>query len=397
MPHPIRLIPVALLAGLAGPALAQEAADSVAPETELGDVPVAFEAISDGARAALAAKAAGETVSASDWMVAAANPLAVEAGARVLRDGGSAADAMVAVQAVLGLVEPQSSGLGGGAFLVWYDAASGEVTTLDGRETAPIAATPRLFQDDNGEPLKFWDAVVGGRSVGTPGTPALMDAAHDRWGKLDWDTLFDEAIALAEDGFTVSARLAGLVEGGEERLRRFSATEAYFFPDGEPVQEGDVIVNTLYANTLRELADGGSTAFYTGRIAQDIASTVAGAEGNPGLLSETDLALYRVVERPAVCVEYRDHDVCGMGPPSSGALTVGQILGMLDFLDISDLGPDSAEAWRLIGDASRLAFRRPWPLHGRQRLRPGSGRRPRRSRLPRNPRAATRHRCSQSP
>jgi gamma-glutamyltranspeptidase / glutathione hydrolase len=134
----------------------------------------------------MAAKSAGEPVVAENWMVVAANPLAVEAGADVLREGGTAADAMVAVQTVLGLVEPQSSGLGGGAFLVWYDAETGQITTLDGRETAPLAATPQYFQDENGEPLEFWEAVVGGRSVGTPGTPALMEEAHARWGNKDW-------------------------------------------------------------------------------------------------------------------------------------------------------------------------------------------------------------------
>ena len=354
----LHLLPTSslILALSLGAAWAQQSTDAVAPETELGAVPPAFEGLSDAAKAALASKAAGTPTTGATWMVAAANPLAVEAGARVLSAGGSAADAMVAVQAVLGLVEPQSSGLGGGAFLVWYDAASGEVTTLDGRETAPLAATPQLFQTEDGEPMGFWDAVVGGRSVGTPGTPALMEAAHDRWGSLDWSDLFDEAITHAEEGFTVSARLAGLVADGEDRLRRYSATEAYFFPGGEPLAEGTTLVNKPYAAVLRRMRDEGADAIYTGAIAQDIVSTVRGAEDNPGLLSETDLAVYRVVERPAVCVEYRAHDVCGMGPPSSGALTVGQILGMLGGYDLAALGAESAEAWRLIGDASRLAF-----------------------------------------
>ncbi|NNF71178.1 MAG: gamma-glutamyltransferase [Rhodobacteraceae bacterium] len=342
----------AVLALCLTPATAQQTADTVAPEAAgAGAV-----ALSDAARAALDAKAAGQPVTAQNWMVAAANPLAVEVGARVLERGGSAADAMVAVQAVLGLVEPQSSGLGGGAFLVWYDAASGEVTTLDGRETAPLAATPRLFQNDAGEPLGFWDAVVGGLSVGTPGTPALMEEAHRRWGRANWASLFDDAIAHAEDGFSVSARLAGLVAGGEERLRRFPATEAYFFPGGTAIAEGDLLVNAAYGATLRAIATQGADAIYTGPIAEDIVATVRGAAGNPGVLSTTDLALYRVIERPAVCVAYRDHDVCGMGPPSSGALTVGQILGMLGGYDLAALGADNPESWRLIGDASRLAF-----------------------------------------
>ncbi|MEM9344581.1 MAG: gamma-glutamyltransferase [Pseudomonadota bacterium] len=344
---------VAFFAAFAVPTWAQQAADAVAPETELADLPVGFEGVSNAAKEALTAKAAGTPTKAQTWMVAAANPLAVEAGARVLREGGSAADAMVAVQAVLGLVEPQSSGLGGGAFLVWYDAASGEVTTLDGRETAPLAATPTLFQMD-GETMGFWDAVIGGRSVGTPGTPMLMEEAHARWGSAEWESLFNEAIALAENGFTVSERLAGLVQGGEERLRRFPATEAYFFPGGEALEAGDTLVNLPYAATLRRLADEGSSAIYSGQIAQDIVSTVRGAEGNPGVLAMVDLETYDIVERPAVCAEYREHDVCGMGPPSSGALTVGQILGMLDNFEMP--AADDPQAWRLIGDASRLAF-----------------------------------------
>ncbi|MEP3300840.1 MAG: gamma-glutamyltransferase, partial [Roseibium sp.] len=197
MPHrlPVR-VAGALLAGLmTSSAMAQQAADAVSPESA-STVPAAFENLSPEATAALAAKSAGEPVKAKDWMIAAANPLAVEAGAKILKAGGSAADAMVAVQAVLGLVEPQSSGLGGGAFLVWYDAQTGELTTLDGRETAPQEADPTYFQDAAGEPLKFWDAVVGGRSVGTPGTPKLMEAAHQRWGKLEWAPLFKDAIAL---------------------------------------------------------------------------------------------------------------------------------------------------------------------------------------------------------
>ncbi|MEP2031475.1 MAG: gamma-glutamyltransferase [Paracoccaceae bacterium] len=338
---------------VASSASAQQTADSVQPEAATAGV---FESLSPEVQASLVAKADGQPVKAENWMVAAANPLAVQAGAKILRAGGTAADAMVAVQAVLGLVEPQSSGLGGGAFLVWYDAASGELTTLDGRETAPVAATPTLFQDENGETLKFFDAVVGGLSVGTPGTPALMARAHEKWGKAHWRTLFEDAEALANEGFSVSPRLAGLVEADAERLSRFENTAAYFLPDGEPVKVGDVLKNAAYGKTIAALAAGGPDAFYTGQIADDIVQTVQSATGNPGVLSTLDLAIYQVKERPAVCAEYRKHDVCGMGPPSSGALTVGQILGMLDGYDLAALGADNAEAWRLIGDASRLAF-----------------------------------------
>lgn len=336
-------------------AQAQEAADAVAPEAAT-DTDTAFAGASPAVQAALDAKQAGETAVAQDWMVAAANPLAVEAGARVLAEGGSAADAMVAVQAVLGLVEPQSSGLGGGAFLVWFDAASGTVTTLDGRETAPRAATPRLFQDEAGEPLQFFDAVVGGRSVGTPGTPALMEEAHRRWGTANWGSLFGDAIALAEDGFSVSPRLASLVARDAERLSRFETTVAYFLPGGEPLAEGAMLQNPDYAETLRAMAAQGARAIYQGPIAEAIVDTIRTAPGNPGVLSLDDLELYAVKEREPVCVPYRGHDICGMGPPSSGALTVGQILGMLDSFDLAALGPDDPESWRLIGDASRLAF-----------------------------------------
>ena len=342
----------ALLLGLVcGPAFAQQATDAVTTEGAAAGV---IEGLSAQARAAVEAKTAGDPVTADNWMVAAANPLAVEAGAEILRDGGTAADAMVAVQAVLGLVEPQSSGLGGGAFLVWYDAESGELTTLDGRETAPLAATPQYFLDEDGEPLAFWDAVVGGRSVGTPGTPALMEAAHSRWGNRDWAGLFQSAITLAEDGFEVSPRLATLVaDEPEDRLPRFEATAAYFYPDGAPIAAGSTLTNPAYAEVLRAIAQRGSDAFYDGPIAEAIVEVV---QENGGLLTLQDFATYEVVERPPVCVPYRDAEVCGMGPPSSGALTVGQILGMLDGFDLAGMGRDSAEAWTLIGDASRLAF-----------------------------------------
>ncbi|MCE8006335.1 gamma-glutamyltransferase [Aestuariivita sp.] len=344
---------IALLMGWAGLTQAQQVTDAVAPEAPTARAAMA---LSEDVIAAYGARDAGQPVEAQRWMVSAANPLAVTAGAEVLRQGGSAADAMVAVQVMLGLVEPQSSGLGGGAFLIWYDAASGELTTLDARETAPLAATPTLFQDENGEPLGFFDAVVGGRSVGAPGTPALLAEVHRRWGRTPWPDLFEAGIAVAEEGFAVSPRLAGLVARDAERLGRFAETAAYFLPGGQPVAEGAILRNPAYAATLRALANGGADAFYSGPIAADIVRTVTGAEGNPGMLSAIDLALYQVRERPAVCATYRVHEVCGMGPPSSGALTVGQILGMLDGYDLAALGPQSAEAWRLIGDASRLAF-----------------------------------------
>ncbi|WP_417205782.1 gamma-glutamyltransferase [Antarctobacter sp.] len=341
------------VAGLLGSAgVAQQAADAVDPEQAVSDR--GFAAISAQVGDALASKGAGQPVMGENWIVAAANPHAVQAGAEVLRSGGSAADALIAVQTVLGLVEPQSSGMGGGAFLVWHDGATGEITTLDGRETAPLAATPRLFQDAEGNPLKFWDAVVGGRSVGVPGTPALLQAAHDKWGKADWADLFDPATRLAEGGFAVSPRLAGLVAGDADRLGRHGPTKAYFYPGGAPIAEGTMLTNPAYAEVMRAMAADGAAAIYAGPIAQDIVNTVQGFTANPGVMTLRDLAAYEVKERPAVCAPFRGHEVCGMGPPSSGALTVGQILGMLDASAPGD--PGDADTWRRIGDASRLAF-----------------------------------------
>ena len=332
---------------------AQQASDQVMPETDT-ELTVNFEAISTEVAKSLEAKAKGDPVFAKNWMVSVANPHAAAAGARVLSEGGTAADAMVAVQAVLGLVEPQSSGIGGGAFLVWYDSKSGEITTLDGRETAPLAATPRLFQNENGERLKFWDAVVGGRSVGVPGTPALMEAAHKRWGQNSWNSLFSEAIDLADNGFAVSPRLAALVARDAERLGRFSDTADYFFPNEQPLVEGHLLTNPAYADLMRRIAKDGAEVIYSGDIARAIIDTVRGADKNPGVLSLTDLQIYKVKERPAVCVPFRGYQVCGMGPPSSGALTVGQILGLLN--QFPPGSSNDPQTLRLIGDASRLAF-----------------------------------------
>ncbi|MCX7560954.1 gamma-glutamyltransferase [Sulfitobacter sp. F26204] len=347
----MRFLLSAIFVVLVGTAQAQQAADAVEPEAAgIG----AFESLPADMAAALDAKEAGRPVVASDWMVAAANPLAVKAGADVLAAGGTAADALVAVQVVLGLVEPQSSGLGGGAFLVWYDAATGDVITLDGRETAPLAATPRLFQDPEGEPLKFFDAVVGGRSVGTPGTPALLAEIHRRWGTQEWGSLLEPALTLAQDGFTVSPRLAKLVEEDLERLAISPVASAYFMPDGEAIKAGATLKNPAYAATLKAFAEQGATVFYGGKIGHDIVATVQNAE-NAGVLSDVDLAIYQVKEREAICAPYRGHEVCGMGPPSSGAVAVGQILAALEGYDLS-AGPQDLNVRRLMGDAARLAF-----------------------------------------
>lgn len=288
---------------------------------------------------------------ADERMVVAANPLAAEAGIEVLRDGGNAADAMVAMQTVLGLVEPQSSGLGGGAFLVYYDAASGELTTFDARETAPMAADGDYFTGMDGEPLPFWEALVGGRSVGVPGTPKLLDVVHARYGTRDWAELLRPAIALAEDGFEVTPRLAASVADAPE-LDRFEPTREYFFPAGEAIEAGDTLTNPAYAATLRRLQQARSAPFYDGGIAEAVVATTTDAGG---ILTLADFEAYEVVERDPVCAGYRGLDVCGMGPPSSGALTVGQILGMLEHIDMPRMGY-GVEAAHLIAEASRLAF-----------------------------------------
>jgi len=293
-------------------------------------------------------------VKAQNFMIAVANPLAAQAGYEVLKEGGSAVDAMVTAQMVLGLVEPQSSGLGGGAFLVYHDEKNNKLTTLDGRETAPGAVTETLFLKSDGTPMKFFDAVVGGRSVGVPGTLMLMFEAHQRYGKLRWDRLLAPAIQLADQGFLVSPRLAQLITKDQKRLSTYPDTKAYFFdPEGAPLKAGAVLKNPAYAQTLRRIAQKGPDVFYRGEISQDIVSAVQGASHNPGLLSLDDLRAYGVVERSPVCVLYRKNRVCGMGPPSSGGLTVGQILGLLRPFDVSKQTPQTVH---LIAEASRLAF-----------------------------------------
>ena len=231
--------------------------------------------------------------------VAAANPLAVEAGMTVLRRGGSAVDAAVAIQAVLGLVEPQSSGLGGGAFLMSYDAETGTVTAYDGRETAPASATPELFYED-GKPLPFIDAVLSGRSTGAPGAVAMLAMAQKDHGKLAWRDLFGDAERLARDGFTVSPRLTGMINGRSPQARTRWASAYFTKPDGTRYQAGDTLKNPVYADTVARLAQQGPGVIYGGPIGRDIAAAVR--EGpRPGGLTEADIAGYRPLRRDALC------------------------------------------------------------------------------------------------
>lgn len=332
--HRPRILTCGLLLMMAAPAKAQPLAP--APEAATG-------------------RTAKATASAQRFMVAAANPLAAAAGRDILRAGGSAVDAAIAVQLVLNLVEPQSSGLGGGAFLVHWDEAARRVITLDGRETAPAAAKPDRFIGPDGKPMRFVDAVVGGRSVGVPGTPRLLEEAHRRWGKLPWPQVLAPAIRLAEDGFAVSPRLNGLLSG-ERNLAKDARAAAYFYEaDGRAKAVGTILRNPAFAATLRALAERGAGAFYEGEIARDIVATVTGHATNPGDMTAADLAGYRVEEREPVCGAYRVWRLCGMGPPSSGAVAMQQMLGILETRDLPRMGP-GAEAAHWFSEAGRLAF-----------------------------------------
>lgn len=285
--------------------------------------------------------------------VAAANPLAVEAGMKVLRRGGSAVDAAVAVQAVLGLVEPQSSGLGGGAFLMSYEAKTGRITAYDGRETAPASATPELFYED-GKPLPFIDAILSGRSAGAPGAVAMLAMAQGDHGRLAWRDLFEDAERLARDGFVVSPRLAGMINGPWPQAKTRWASALFTGPDGRRYQAGDVMRNPAYARTVQALAAEGPGVFYGGRIGREIARTVA--EGpRPGGLTEADIAAYRPLRRDALCRPYRIYVICVPPPPSSGVALL-QFLAMAEHTPDIQKGADSPEAWVAFGRLQRLMY-----------------------------------------
>jgi gamma-glutamyltranspeptidase/glutathione hydrolase len=300
---------------------------------------------------------------AERFMVAAANPLATDAGYQVLKAGGSAVDAAIAVQMVLTLVEPQSSGIGGGLFLMHFDGR--RVQAFDGRETAPAAAGPDLFLKD-GKPVGFMQGVVGGRSVGTPGVLRALELAHRQHGRLAWKSLFQPAIQLAEQGFEISSRLAALLRSDSARaLRDDRDAAAYFFTaDGAPKPAGTLLRNPELAAVLRDVAERGASAFYEGPVARDIVVKVRSHAGNPGLLSEADLANYRPKVREPLCFDYRAWRLCGMPPPSSGPLAIAQMVGMLSNSGLAALRPVQADsgleasprAVHLISEAGRLAF-----------------------------------------
>lgn len=306
------------------------------------------------------------------FAVAAASPLATDAGYQVLKAGGSAIDAAIAVQMVLTLVEPQSSGIGGGAFLLHSNGS--KVEAFDGRETAPAAVDEKLFIGADGKPMAFMDGVVGGRSVGVPGTVRMLEMAHKQYGRLPWAQLFVPAITLAEGGFKVSARLNTLLKT-EQHLKKDPVAAAYFYkPTGEPLDVGATLRNQPLADVLKKIATGGSKALLEGEVAQAIVTKVQGHPTNPGKLSLADLAGYQAKKREPICHDYRaqarDYRICGMPPPSSGAIAIGQILGILNHTPAATLaldtgmgglpgtsGPAPSADWlHLYTEASRLAF-----------------------------------------
>ncbi|WNO60744.1 gamma-glutamyltransferase [Rheinheimera sp. MMS21-TC3] len=297
-----------------------------------------------------------QLVTAQHYMVSAAHPLAVQAGKNILAKGGSAVDAAIATQLMLGLVEPQSSGLGGGAFMLHWQADNQQLTTFDGREKAPAAATEKLFFQYD-KVMDWRSAYVGGKSVGVPGVVAMMEKAHQQFGQLAWADLFTETINIAKHGFAVSSRTAEqLAKGWNKGVSEFPESRQYFYPDGQVVKQGELLKNPAYAKTLEIIASKGAAGFYSGEIAAAIAHAVQTASVNSGQLQLSDLANYQPVQREPVCMPYRIYKVCGMAPPSSGGVAILQILGMLEQYNLANIKPNSVEAIHLLSQAAKLAF-----------------------------------------
>jgi len=296
-----------------------------------------------------------QAVHAKRQMIATANAHASRAGLEMLRAGGSALDAAIAAQLVLNLVEPQSSGIGGGAFLLYWDAAQKRISVFDGREAAPAAARPDRFLQADGKPMPLFDAIVSGKSVGVPGLLRALQLAHEKHGRLPWPRLFQPAIRIAEAGFAVSPRLHAQISN-DPALRLNPAARAYFYTaEGSAPPIGFKLKNPEFAAVLRRLALEGPDAFYAGQIARDIVAAVAAAP-RPGDLRMQDLADYRAVEREAICGAYRGYRVCGMPPPSSGGIAVLEILGVLERFALAELRPGSSGAVHLFAEAGRLAY-----------------------------------------
>jgi gamma-glutamyltranspeptidase/glutathione hydrolase len=289
--------------------------------------------------------------------ISAADRRAAEAGRQILNEGGSAADAAIAIMLALNVVEPESSGIGGGGFFLYHDAKSGRIASYDGREEAPAAATPNWFFGPDGKPLSHEEAVPGGRSVGIPGNLRMMELVHAQHGRLPWAKLFEPAIKLARDGFAISPRLRNALAYEAELATTTAWARAEFYgAEGQPKPAGTIVRNPEFAAFLEKIAARGPDFFYTGAPAEALVRTVRSAARNPSLMTTGDLASYDAKERPAVCGSYRRYRICGMGPPSSGATTVFAILKQLERFDLHALGPDNPQAWHLIGESIRLAY-----------------------------------------
>jgi len=304
--------------------------------------------------AASAAPPVAETEARAQKFVVVANPLAAEAGMAVLRRGGSAVDAAIAIQAMLSLVEPQSSGMGGGAFMTFYDGRTRAITVYDGREVAPAGATPGMFLDPAGKPLSFPEAVLSGRATGVPGAVALLKLAHDEHGALPWNGLFGDAERTAREGFTISPRLGGMLQGRFAELGAPDVRTYFRRPDGSMKQAGDRLLNPAYADFLRRLAAQGSDALYRGATAQRIVDRVQ-AGPLPGSMTLADLAAYRPVKREPVCGTFRVYRVCAPPPPASGVGML-ELLSLLDKTDVATRGPADPQAWFLFAEASRIMY-----------------------------------------
>ena len=293
---------------------------------------------------------------AKEQMVAAANPLAAQAGLEILRAGGSAVDAAIAVQMVLGLVEPESSGIGGGAFMLVYNPQTKQTTSFDGREVAPASARPDMFLDKDGKARTKPDAIPGGLSVGVPGVIGMLEMAHQKYGKLPWPRLFQPAIKLADEGFPVGPKLARTLKNFTRGASIPDIRARFYHADGTPLAQGEIYKNPDYAQSLRAIAQGGAKAFYTGEIAQAIVDKVHNAPFNQGGMTLADLANFKALERSPVCGPYREWRICSMGPPSSGGIAIVQILGMLQRFAPASLKPNSLSEAHLFTQASRLAY-----------------------------------------
>lgn len=296
-------------------------------------------------------------VEGNKYMISAANPYAVKAGGQMLAMGGSAVDAVIATQLVLTLVEPQSSGIGGGNFMLYYDHDTNKMTSFDGRETAPSKADETLFLDQHGKAVKWIDAVVGGRSVGVPGVLKSLAKAHKQYGKLPWAMLFKPAIKVAEEGFIVSPRLHQLLAKElNPGVTKMPVIRDYFFPNGKPLAIGTVKKNPELAALFKQIAEKGIDAFYKGDNADKIVDAVQNSPIAPGTLTKEDLVNYQSKERAPVCINYHDYKVCSMAPPSSGGVAVLQILGLLEHKNLGQYKPDSVQALHYFTQASRIAF-----------------------------------------